>query len=417
MPRPSPIARTQDRDPAPLHRLIQRANRARERQARRILSRCLELIPHYRGLPGPTLESTYQNIFYHVSLFYRVTLPLGRALSAEELEPARRNARLRASQGVPLGEFLSVYQIGSTIIWDDTMALAGGNVLARARLLDRMPRIIANQTQLTTAVTEAYVEERESLSRFREQALDDFFQSLVSGDTNDAVLEARAKALGIPLEDRRTAVLFRPATAAVPEGAGAAPENVRPLLSARIRTAGAVVGRLREGFVVLVPADSDPEGLATVARSVFGDAGRVGIGNPGEGLAGLRRSAREASRALEIGSFVRGEDPLHRYADLAILDLVRVGSEEALAFVQSVLGPLVLPGARRSSLETLRQLARCGFRMKQAAAALSIHPNTLAYRLRKMRDRFAIDVEDAETRLRVQLALLILDSSHAAPTT
>jgi hypothetical protein len=274
------------------------------------------------------------------------------------------------------------------------MALAGGNVLERARQLDRMPRIIANQTQLTTTVTEAYVEERESLSRFREQALDDFFQALISGDTRDAVLEARAKALGVPLEDRGTAVLFRPSAAAVPEGAGVAPENVRRVLSARLRPADAVVGRLREGFVVVVPRIR-PGGLAAVAEPVRG-SGRVGIG----ATAWARRPApldRGIARRDRI--LVRADAPVHRYADLAILDLVRVGSEDALAFARGVLGPLALPGASRSSLETLRQVVRNGFRNKLAAASLSVHPNTLAYRLRQIRDRHGIDLDDADTRL------------------
>jgi hypothetical protein len=55
--------RSRERD---LSAVDQRASRDQERQARRILSRCLELIPHYRGLPGPMLESTYENILYHV---------------------------------------------------------------------------------------------------------------------------------------------------------------------------------------------------------------------------------------------------------------------------------------------------------------------------------------------------------------
>lgn len=411
MQRPVPIGRARDRKQAPLQRLIRRATRARERQSRQILTRCLELIPHYRGLPAATLDTSYENIFYHVSLFYRVTLDLGRPLSAEELEPSRRNARLRASQGVPLGEFLSVYQIGSTIVWDSLMTLTDGNAPERTRLLDQMPRIIMNQTQLTTAVTEAYVEERESLSRFREQALDDFFRSLLSRDAGDAVLEARARTLGVPLEERKTAVLFLPPASAVPDGTGIAPESVRRLLSVRLTPAGTLVGRLPEGFIALVAADPDPEELAVVSRSLFGKAGRVGIGGPGRGLTALRRSAREALRALEIGSLVRREASFHRYADLAILDLVRPGSEVALAFVQSVLGPLALPGISRSSLETLRQLARNGFRNKLTAAALSIHPNTLAYRLKQIHDRCGINLDDADTRLKVHLALLIHDSS------
>jgi len=401
---------------SPILRLIRRVGCNPEEMADRIISRCMEALPHYRDLPGPVLASVRENVLYHLSLFFGITLETGRPLTLAELEPSRRNARLRASQGVPLAEFLSFYQIGNMIIWDDLLANAKSNESQRARLLEMMPVIISNQTQVTTAVTEAYVEERESLSHFRERDIDDFFQQLLSDEGPEGFLDPRAKALGVRAEKPNTLVLFRPALSTDGEAAGFLPGNLRRLLSDRLKDREALVGNCRAGFVALLPGEPDPEDLGMVARGFLGESGCVGIGNPGREIPGLSRSLREAVRALEIGSLLHRETPVHRYADLAILDLVRVGSQDANAFVRSVLGPLSLPGAGRFSLETLRQLALCGFHLKQAAAALSIHPNTLSYRLRRMHDLSGIDVEDAETRLKVQLALLILDSSHPAPT-
>ena len=78
--------------------------------------------------------------------------------------------------------------------------------------------------------------------------------------------------------------------------------------------------------------------------------------------------------------------------------------------MRRVLGPLVLAGASKTYLETLRQLVAHGHRIKLAAAALSVHPHTLTYRLKQIRRRFGIDLADPEVRLRVHLALLILDA-------
>ena len=409
-----PLGRRRRRVDPPIQSLIQRANRDPENQAQRIIAHCLELLPHYRGLPGPVIESVRENVLHHLGLFFRVTLKTGRPLTSEDLESSRSHARLRASQGVPLAEFLSFYQIGNMIIWDDLLAGAEGNELKRARLLEMIPIIISNQTQVTTAVTEAYVQERESLSHFRERDLDDFFQQLLSDDALEGLLEIRAKALGVCPDETNTLVLFRPALFPDGDTAGPSPENLRRLISDRMKTSEALVGRCREGFVALLQGEPEPDALGVVARSLFGESGRVGIGNPGQAISGLIRSAREAVRALEIGSALNRAAPVHRYADLAILDLVRVGSQDAEAFVRSVLGTLALPGPNRSSLETLRQLVRKGFRMKQAAAALAIHPNTLAYRLKQIRDRFGIDLEDSDTRLKVHLALIILESSRAS---
>jgi DNA-binding PucR family transcriptional regulator len=39
-----------------------------------------------------------------------------------------------------------------------------------------------------------------------------------------------------------------------------------------------------------------------------------------------------------------------------------------------------------------------------------VHPHTLTYRLKQIRRRFGIDLGDPEVRLRVQLALHVLDA-------
>jgi DNA-binding PucR family transcriptional regulator len=93
-----------------------------------------------------------------------------------------------------------------------------------------------------------------------------------------------------------------------------------------------------------------------------------------------------------------------------VLDLVGVGSAGADAFMRSGLGPLSGAGDDGSYLETVRQLARHGYSQKLAASALSLHPHTLTYRVKQIQRRFGLDLADPEVRLRVQLALLILDA-------
>ncbi|NYV78412.1 helix-turn-helix domain-containing protein, partial [Streptomyces sp. UH6] len=54
----------------------------------------------------------------------------------------------------------------------------------------------------------------------------------------------------------------------------------------------------------------------------------------------------------------------------------------------------------------------------RAAARLTLHPNTLRYRLRRARERFGIDLDDPDTRLVVALAVRLEatgDDSSAHP--
>lgn len=412
---PVPLRAERAQVSSELHDLIQRAYRTRRTRARIIEEDCLERLPHYRGLPESVLREIRRSTLHHLALLYRVTLETGRPLTPGDLAFSRQLARKRAAQGVPLGEFLTFFLVGLTRAWEHLIASAGDGRGLRDQLLDRVSAVISNQTQLMTALTEAYVEERERRSRFREQDLDDFVQLLLAEEALESVLEARAGALGIGLDEPRTVAVFAWPDPIGSQGSGVGPDDVRRWLAARLPAADVFVGRSREGFVALLPEAPEPKVLAATLEGLFGEAGRVGVGSPGRDVAALRRSAREALRALRIGAGLQGPARVHRYAEVAVLDLVGVDSADAEAFMRGVLGPLARAGASRTYLETLRQLSAHNYRIKLAAAALSIHPHTLSYRVRQVQRRFGLDLEDPEVRLRLQLALRILDARGPAP--
>jgi sugar diacid utilization regulator len=401
--------------PNELQDLIQRAHRTRATRARIIVEDCLERLPHYRGAPESLLAEVRRSVVHHLGILYRVTLGTGRPLAPEDLEPSRRTARLRAGQGLPLGEFLTFFLVGLTRAWEHLIASVGDDPVLRTQLLDRVSVVISNQTQLMTSVTEAYVEERERLARFREQDLDDFVQLLVAEQAVPHVLEARARSLGVALDEARAVAIFGPLTSATGERSSVGPEDLMRQLAARMPGREVQVGRSREGFVALLPEDAAPKDLEATLESLLGDEVRVGLGGSGHGAEGLHRSARQALRALRIGMSLSGTRRVHTHREVAVLDLIGVASAGAREFMRSVLGPLLSERASRTSLETLRQLSASGYRVKAAAAALCVHPHTLSYRLKQIRGRLGLDLDDPEVRLRVHLALLILDAQGSGP--
>lgn len=409
-----PLVAERSRVADELHDLIQRAYRTRRARARIIIEECLERLPHYRGLPDSLLAEVRASILHHLALLYRVTLATGRPLTAEDLEVSRHTARTRASQGVPLGEFLTFFLVGLTRAWEDLMAGVGADPSLRAQLLDRVSAVISNQTQLMSAVTEAYVEQRERLSRFHEQDLDDFAQLLLADEAVPTVLETRARALGIALDEPHTVAIFGPPPSPGGTDLGVGLEDVRRGLAARLPGTDVRIGRSREGVIALLPEASDPDALVAAVDGLLGDGNRVGVGNAGRDVEGTRRSAREALRALRIGTTLNGAERVHRYEDVAVVDLVGANPTAAAEFMRGVLGSLATTGGSRTYLETLRQLCTHGYRMKLAAAALSIHPHTLSYRAKQIRRRFGLDLDDPQVRLRVHLALLILDAQERA---
>lgn len=404
------MSAARDRVPDALRALIRHADRTRAGRARVIVEHCLAELPHYRGLPDEIVADIATSVRRHLALFYRVTLETGRPLTDDDLEPSRATARQRAGLGVPLGEFLMFFHVGLRVAWEDLIERVGDDPVLRAGLLERVSAVISNQQLLMTALTEAYVRESERLSRFREHDVDEFFRLLLAEDALPTVLEARALGLGIDLAAPGSVAVFALTSSPAGRLAGVAPEDVRLRLLALHPGAEIWVGRCREGFAARLPGAPDPKHLAAVAEALSDGQIQVGVGEPGEGAAGLHRSARQALRALNLGEKLRRSERVHCYAELAVADLIDLDSAQARGFVASVLGPLAEPDASPSHLETLRALARSGHSVKVAAAALDLHPHTLSYRIKQLRRRFGLDLDDPEVRLRVQLALLVLEA-------
>jgi PucR family transcriptional regulator, purine catabolism regulatory protein len=139
------------------------------------------------------------------------------------------------------------------------------------------------------------------------------------------------------------------------------------------------------------------------------DSASIGVGrirrDPGE----VRQGYQEAVQAL------RGSQRLGITGHLAEYD--RLGVERLLTqlldgqslarFVDDVLGPLVAYDATHGSdlLLTLETYLRLGCRQRATADELGLHVNSLHYRLQRIQEIGEVDLEDAEVRLNLHLAL------------
>ena len=86
------------------------------------------------------------------------------------------------------------------------------------------------------------------------------------------------------------------------------------------------------------------------------------------------------------------------------------GDEEARrTFVDDLLGPLRAQRAGGALVAAVLELARSGFRMRETAMALGIHPNTLRYRLARAGEILKIRSDDPEARFQLQLVARLLD--------
>ncbi|HUM00636.1 MAG TPA: helix-turn-helix domain-containing protein [Mycobacterium sp.] len=135
---------------------------------------------------------------------------------------------------------------------------------------------------------------------------------------------------------------------------------------------------------------------------------RVGIGDPGRGLKGFRRSHVEASHARRVASLCGTRaDPLTRYRDVAVAALASADVEHAASFVNRVLGSLAAADETtyRVALTLSVYLQENRSRVR-AAERLTVHPNTVSYRVQQAETILGRSIDIDSLDLSVALALL-----------
>jgi purine catabolism regulator len=159
----------------------------------------------------------------------------------------------------------------------------------------------------------------------------------------------------------------------------------------------------------IAEAEHFAQTILNLARAEFPKAHlAIGIGRPVENLLQLRGSYRDAAQAMTLEHRLRHNKP-QAYANLGVYRLLLPLSEtnELRAFADQILGQLIVDerAGKTHLLETLRVYFECNGNVAQTAKQLFIHRNTLLYRLDRVREVGKVDLDDAETRLQLQLAL------------
>ncbi|MGO1775783.1 MAG: PucR family transcriptional regulator [Agrococcus casei] len=134
----------------------------------------------------------------------------------------------------------------------------------------------------------------------------------------------------------------------------------------------------------------------------------LGVGTPQQGAAGLRQSAAEARIAAEtaIAADRPGGVELTDGTGLRRVLLDLYASSTSRRLLEDVLSPLDEQGPERSarSVETLLSYLAHRNSLASAGRELSLHPNAVGYRLKRIRETLQLDLDDPSTRFAVELA-------------
>lgn len=134
---------------------------------------------------------------------------------------------------------------------------------------------------------------------------------------------------------------------------------------------------------------------------------RVAIGEPARDLAGFRASHVQALEAQRVARLAgRGAGSVTRFNDISLRALATADIDSARAFVARELGALAAGDdtTRRLAVTVRTYLDENGSRGR-TAKRLSIHENTVSYRLRQAEELLGRSVEKRTLELRVALSL------------
>jgi hypothetical protein len=218
-------------------------------------------------------------------------------------------------------------------------------------------------------------------------------------------LDAVLRGFGRPSGATQASAWERVIALAVEDSSSSVRQLERALRSElTIRGIEHTIGSVQRALVVITSGGEDLQ-WEDLVRSV---GLRLGSGELRAGLGRQRRSVLEAARSCwEAEEALRhaGTGGLTRFPQIELATLLRAdpGWTE---FARSRLGPLLEGGSGNEDLLlTLRAFLDAGQNAKEAARDLHVHRNTLTYRLRRIRNLLALDLEDAQVLFELDLSL------------
>jgi hypothetical protein len=318
---------------------------------------------------------------------------------SDELEAFEEIGRLEWREGRSLAALLSAYRAGARVAWRRLAATAVERGLDSRSLTSLAEALFVFVEELSSASAHGYVDEQQATAAERERLRGHLADLLLSDRSDTSLVHAVAVRAGWPV----------PATAAP------------VLIDSEDDAAHAALRRLDPqclpvqhfGLSGGILPDADAPGRRAVIESTLrGCSAVIGSNVPLDQLPASLRVTEAAIRLASSG-LLRG-DPIFVTDHY---DVIMVARDPWLLgqLRRQVLSPLdaVAPRVRQRLEDTLFAWLNATSD-QQAADVLHVHPQTIRYRLRQLREVFGPALDDPESRRRLMLALSPL-AAHTSP--
>ena len=347
--------------------------------------------------------------------------------------------------GRSLDALLAAYRVGARLAWRRFVDAGTAGRLPPETIYSLGEAIFAYIDEISAESADGYAEEQSAAAGESQRRRRRLIRLLAQDPpASQEAIRTAAQAAAWPLP-RQLAVLVAAAaeTAAGAEASGAPPGGGEPVPGEEIveaiatrlarRLGGDAIGGAAGGLACVFVPDPDAPGrrrqlVATIGDESDGSRGGRAARGDGDGRSG---DASDAPPPVAIGPTVpwhaasaslRRAAAAYRLAAGGGIDGPLVVAEQHLAtlllaadrglaadLAASRLAPLaqLADGPRARLTETLRAWLDRPGQVQAVAAELGVHPQTVRYRLRQLRELFGTRLEDPEARFELSLALRV----------
>ena len=326
----------------------------------------------FAGEMGPRIETAVRAALgTFLNLVSRSAgAPAGSPL-ASALEAAYALGRGEARSGRSLDALLAAYRLGARVAWRELAAISVRTGQDAGTLARFAEQVFAYIDELSAASVAGHADELANSGRARRRHLERLAQALLAGEPSHVVTAAADRAEWLPPQTLTAVLVREPAARAVLD-----------LLDGR--TLQVAEAGPEEMSVLLVP---DAQGPARnhLLRLL---AGRGAVVGPVRPWLQVRDSLERAVRTSRFARSTRGA-PVDTEDHL--VTLVLTADPQALADLrEQALAPLA--GERDTTAEKLAETLRGWLlhhgRRDEVAAALFVHPQTVRYRMTRLRELY-----------------------------
>lgn len=357
----------------------------------------------------------------------------GRDIDDDDRRRLDELGRRRALQGVPMAAMVQSFRTAERVLIDAFCVFCIQASLNSAEQRSGIQAISAILDTVETATFDSYVETQRQLQQDQTNNVAVLVARLFDGTGNRDEIDQQAHLVGAnpSLAYRCFAVSVldngendsHPTSAWDASGASPRLTRLRRHLVTRLieaRVPIPIAGVRDNALILLVPV-THRDAMAAIRRAIeasqYMQPAIAGVGEVYDSLFAARESCRQAVAALDVGLRQRREHEVLEYADVLLEVMLLSNRDVSQRLVADYLGPLA---AHPLLAETVQVYIELGQSAQAAADRLVVHVNTIAYRLRRVRDLTGHDLRVPADAVKFSLALrtreLLTEAAPPGPT-